>query len=118
MATFELANNKLIIQQGATYTLSINFKDSNGVTRDLSSYTARMQGRIEYDSDATVFSLTELSGIALAATNPNCIITMTAAITAGFDAPLFGVYDLELVNGPVVERGLEGVFEVTPEVSR
>lgn len=118
MATFELTDNRLIIQQGATYTLAINVTDSAGATRDLSAYTARMQGRKGYTSTTTEFSLTSGSGITLAAVTPNITIEIDAATTAAISAPSTGVYDLELVNGPLVERVLEGKFTVTPEVTR
>ena len=118
MATFEIVGNRLIIQQGATYTLAINITDSNGDTRDISSYTARMQGRKGYNSATTDFSLTSGSGITLGSVSPNCVITIDAVTTAALSAPSTGVYDLEIVNGPVVERILEGKFTVTPEVTR
>lgn len=118
MATFELVDNRLIIQQGATYSLAINVTDSNGDTRDISGYTARMQGRKGYTSATTEFSLTSGSGIALGSVSPNITITIDAVTTAALAAPSTGVYDLEIVNGSVVERILEGKFTVTPEVTK
>jgi hypothetical protein len=118
MTTFELADNRLIIQQGATYTLAINVTDSNGDTRDFSTYTARMQGRKKYSSTTTEFSLTSGSGITLGSVTPNITIEIDAVTTAAISAPSEGVYDLEIVNGPIVERVLEGKFTVAPEVTR
>ena len=122
MASFKLTDdgNLVTIQQGATFSLSVNYKNSAGSTIDLSSgYTARMQGRTSHAAASTVFALTESSGITLGSSDPNIVISIAATATDDFTAPSTGVYDLELVDSSSnVYRILEGRYEITPEVSR
>lgn len=118
--SFSLDGNTIGIEQGSTLSLSINYKDSNGDTIDLSSgYTARMQGRTGAAADSTLFSLTDSSGITLAATNPNILVTLSATSTAALPAPLLGVYDLEIESSSgVVTKVLKGRLRVDSEVTR
>jgi len=123
VALFQLTENGnlLTIQQGATFSLSVNYKDASGSTINLSSgYTARMQGRTSHAATATVFSLTNSSGITLGSSDPNVVISIAATATDDFAAPSSGVYDLEIAktSSGEVFRILEGRFEITPEVSR
>lgn len=117
---FALDGNTITIEQGSTFSLSINYKDSGGSTIDLSSgYTARMQCRLGTASSTTVFSLTSASEIALAATDPNVLITIPATTTATYDAPLRGVYDLEIESSAgVVTKILKGSLVIESEVTR
>ena len=120
--TFELTEdgNLITIQQGATFSLSVNYKSSAGSTVNLSSgYTARMQGRTTHDASSTIFSLANGSGITLGSSDPNIVITIAATATDDYTAPSTGVYDLELVDSSSnVYRILEGRYQITPEVSR
>lgn len=117
--TFSLVNNTITVEQGSTFSLSINYKDSNGDTIDLSSYSARMQCRVGRESSSTVFSLTSASEIALGASDPNLLITIPAATTAAYDAPLRGVYDLEIESASgVVTKILKGTMLIEAEVTR
>jgi len=122
VALFELTEdgNLLTIQQGATFSLSVNYKTAAGSTVNLSSgYTARMQGRTSHAATGTVFSLTQAGGITLGSSDPNIVISIAATATDDFAAPSSGVYDLELADGSGnVFRILEGRFKITPEVSR
>lgn len=117
MAGFQLTEtgNLLTIQQGATFSLSVNYA---AVANLSSGYSARMMGRTSHAAASTVFSLTNGSGITLGSSSPNIVITMAATATDDFAAPSTGVYDLELVQGSNVYRILEGAFEITPEVTR
>lgn len=117
MAAFQLTEdgNVMTIQQGATFSLSVNY---SAVTDLSSGWSARMQGRTTHDASSAVFSLTESSGITLGSSNPNIVIRMEASATDDLTAPQTGVYDLELVNGTSVYRILEGSYRITPEVTR
>ena len=120
---FELTNsgNLWTINQGETTVLTVNYKNTAGATVDLSAgYTARMMGRTTHDAAATIFSLTNSSGIALGSVDPNITITIAASETDDFPSHSYGVYDLELVttSSGVIERILQGVFKVSPEVTR
>ena len=117
--TFSLTNNTITIEQGSTFSLSINYKDSNGATIDLTTYSARMQCRVGRDSASTIFSLTSASEIALSDSDPNLLITIPATVTAAYDAPLRGVYDLEIESDTgVVTKILKGTLLIEAEVTR
>ena len=121
MPVFETDGNHITIDQGATFTLSLNLLASDGSQRNLSSgFTAAMQGRTSHTSASTTFALTSSSGITLQSSSPNVVITLTATQTAALPAPIKGVYDLELTTSAtgLVERVIEGTFATTPEVTR
>lgn len=121
MPVFTANGNHVEIQQGATFTLSLNLLDASSAQRNLSSgFTAAMQGRTTHAAASTIFSLTSSSGITLGATSPNMVISLTATQTAALTAPVKGVYDIELTttSSGLVERVIEGTFEITPEVTR
>ena len=107
------------INQGATYQLTVTWKDSAGTAINLTGYTARMQVRETYSSASTIVSLTDGSGITLGGAAGTIAILISATTTAALTAPFSGVYDLELVSaGGVVTRLLQGAATVTPEVTR
>ena len=111
--------HRLTIEQGATFSLSVNYTVSDSTVNLSSGYTARMQGRSTYGASTTVFNLANGSGITLAASDPNIVVTLTATQTAALTAPQSGVYDLELeATGGSTTRLLSGEFVVKPEVTR
>ena len=106
------------IDQGATYSQVFTWKDSAGDPVSLVGWTARMQVRRRMPSTGALVDLTtENSGIVLGGAAGT--VTVTIAATATDDLPVGEhVYDLELVNGSVVERLVMGSFTVRGEVSR
>lgn len=109
----------ITINQGATFELTVTWKDSTGAAINLTGYSARMQVRETYSSASTVVSLTNGSGITLGGATGTIAILISATTTAALTAPFSGVYDLELVSaGGVVTRLLQGAATVTPEVTR
>lgn len=102
----------LLIDQGASFTTSINVNDRDGNIVDLSSYTGRSQIRKHYTSSNAI-------NIDVAATNTGIItLSLSAEATANIVAGRY-VYDVELVdqsNG--VSRIFEGIVTVTPNVTR
>lgn len=107
------------INQGATFELTVTWKDSAGTAINLTGYSARMQVRETYSSSSTIVSLTNGSGITLGGAAGTIAILISATTTAALTAPFSGVYDLELVSaGGVVTRLLQGAATVTPEVTR
>ncbi len=109
----------ITINQGATFELTITYKDSAGTAINLTGYTARMQVRETYSSSSTVVSLTNGSGITLGGAAGTIAILISAATTEALTAPFSGVYDLEIVSGGgVVTRLLQGAATVSPEVTR
>jgi len=109
----------ITINQGATFELTITWKDSAGTAINLDGYTARMQVRETYSSATSIVSLTNGAGITLGGAAGTVAIVISATTTTALTAPFSGVYDLELVNAAgVVTRLLQGAATVTPEVTR
>lgn len=103
----------LIIDQGTTYSTSIDITDTDGTPIDLTNYTGAAQIRKHFtSSNATSFSVT-LGGVEG---------TLTLALSANTTANLVAgryVYDVELTsNTGAVSRVLEGIVTVTPNVTR
>lgn len=108
----------ITVERGATFSLVVTWRDSNGTAINITGYTARMQCRRSVEADETLFSLTDSAGLALGGAAGTITITLTAAQTAAIDATS-GVYDLELVSaGGVVTRLVEGSVTFSPEVTR
>jgi hypothetical protein len=112
------ADYDLLIEQGATFELSIIWKDNNDTPIDISGYSARMQIRKTYDTDP-VISLTSASGggITLGGVAGTIDITIPATITDDIEI-LRGRYDLELELSGVVTRLLQGVATISREVTK
>lgn len=112
----------ITIEQGATFTLPISYKDSNDAVIDLSSgYTARM--RIKESVGGTLLASTESGDstgatitIALASSGNNITISMSSANTAALNFD-HAVYDLELDASSVVDRIIEGRVKLAKEVT-
>jgi hypothetical protein len=109
----------LNIEQGATFTRTITWKDSTGAAVNLTGYTARMQIRERVDSATALVSLTQASGIALGGSAGTITLTITSALTDALPNMKKGVYDLELVSsGGIVTRLIQGEVVVSPQVTR
>jgi hypothetical protein len=115
--------HNLLCDQGATFRKTITMFQSDGTTVvDLTGFTARMKIKDEVGGNL-IKSLTSSSGLTIggSAGQPNngqIDITISAADTASFSAPLDGVYDLEIVsNSGIVDRVLQGKFIINPEVT-
>jgi hypothetical protein len=106
----------LNIEQGATFTLAMFYQDDNGAAVDLTGRTARMQLRTSIDGEVEIELTTENSRIII--DGPRGQITLSIAATDTEELTGGGVYDLELVQGAIVERILEGFYKVKPEVTR
>lgn len=105
----------IIIEQGATWGLTLQWQDSEGVVIPLDGYSARMQIRRMIDQPVDVELTTENGRITIA---DNCInLHLTASDTSELNKEFY-VYDLELVNGDVVHRFIEGDIKVSPEVTK
>ena len=87
------------------------------VATDLTTYTARMQVREKHSSTAVIAELTTENGGIVLGDSGEINLVLSATDTAAIIAKEY-VYDLELVNGEVVTRIVEGAFLVTPEVTR
>ena len=110
----------LTIEQGATFTYNLTWRDGTGAVKALASgWTARLQIRETVASSTTLASLTNTAGIILASTSPNIVISMSATDTAALSFT-DAVYDLELVqtSSSTVYRVLEGKVKLSKEVTR
>jgi len=105
------------IDQGATFTTSILYKDSEGAAVNLTGYGARMQIRRNIADTEYVLSLTDSSGLTITANEGKIGILITAAQTTLIPAGGY-FYDLEIYAGAVVTRLIEGKALVSAEVTR
>lgn len=108
-----MAKANIIINQGTTFSTTINLTDDNGDPIDLTGYTGRSQMRKHYtssNSQSFTVSLNSSQGIVS--------LALTASQTANLTAGRY-VYDVEVISGAnVVSRIVEGIVTVTPEVTR
>ena len=106
----------ITIEQGATFSLPISYKDSTGSVVNLSSgYTSRMMIN-ESAGGTTIKSLTNGSGMTLAASGNNIVVDISATDTASMDFDN-AVYDLEIVSWSTVTRVLEGKVKLSREIT-
>ena len=103
----------IVIDQGATFNTSVNLTDDYGDLMDLTNYSASAQLRKHYtSSNAVSFDVT------LGGANGTITLGMSANTTSSLVAGRY-VYDVELTNTTgSIERILEGIVSVTPQVTR
>jgi len=115
----------IVVEQGATFSLTITYKDSDGELIDLTDTDARMEIRQEYTSETALVTLTSAaggsgntSGIALGGAAGTIVVVISDALTGALTAPATNVYDLELVTADgAVTRLIEGKATVSPGVT-
>jgi hypothetical protein len=106
------------IDQGATWSVTVTYTDSNGAPINLTGYTAAMQVRQQYNSTDAELTLTSPSGgIVITPLTGIIVITMTATQTAALEEGFY-VYDVELTLGTFKDRMMQGQLTVAPEVTR
>lgn len=115
------------IEQGASWVRTVTWLDGDTVDSDpvnITGYTARMQikdlipGVPLADLDPWIELTTANSRISLGGAAGTVRLSLSAAETAALEAPLHGLqYDLELVNGVVVTRLLQGKVRFSEEVT-
>lgn len=117
------------IEQGATTSFQVVYKDANSDPVDLTGYQARMQIRETIASSTVICRLSSsldadgtglnLSGSAgnLPLSSGSIGVYISAASSSGFTFDT-AVYDLELVTGGTVTRLLQGTIKLDKEVTR
>ena len=107
------------IDQGATFQLTVVYKDDAGLPINLTGYTAALQVRQNYYDTTALLTLTSPSaGIVITGATGTIAITMTDVQTGSLDEGFY-VYDLEISSsGGTVTRLIQGQFTVSPEVTR
>lgn len=122
----------ILIEQGADLIIENAYSNDDGSPIDVSSYTAKMQIRTDYSSEAPVVSLVNGAGITLSTTG-DIVATVTAAQTAALAVDYtqlkrvmdgqrcfkFGVYDLEIKSGAgIVTRLIAGDAYIAPAATQ
>lgn len=104
-------------EQGATFSRTLNVKDSAGNARDFSTYSGRMHVRRTTASADTLVELTTANGRMILNAYGDIILNLSATETAALTEG--GVYDLEVeATDGTVERVVEGIFLLDLEVTR
>jgi len=111
-----------VIEQGTTFTLELQYKDSNSVPVDLTGYTGRMQIRPSIGSPTTYLTLSssiQADGTGITFPTPvsgtiNLYISAISSSQLTFDQ---GAYDLEIASGSVVTRLIQGNVQLSKEVT-
>ena len=101
----------ITIDQGSSFTTTVNLTDESGNVLDLTGYSAESQIRRWYTSNTAVNFTTALA-------NGVISLSLTANSTANL---VYGryVYDVKLTDpANTVTRVVEGIVTVTPGVSR
>lgn len=109
----------IVVEQGATFDVTLTWKDSAGDPIDITGYSARMDIRANIDEDTAIHSMTSANGdIVLGDAAGTIQLLITAADTEAFDFQT-AVYDLELISGAgAVTRLIKGCIELDKEVTR
>ena len=106
--------SNLTVDQGSTFSASIDITDTENNLLNLTGYTVAGQIRKTYDSSTAVDFTGSVSNAALGEVTISLTATQTNALIAGRY-----VYDAEITSaGGTVTRVLEGQIEVTPGVTR
>jgi hypothetical protein len=108
----------ITMDQGAQWTLTVVYEDSNGNPIDLTGYTAKMQLRRKFDSSTAVLTLqSPSSGIVITPLTGTLQLTATTAQMLLIEGGIY-VYDLEISLGSVVTRLMMGSATVRSEVTK
>lgn len=111
------ANYPITIEQGATFSKTIVYKDANGNPVNLTNVTeARAQVRPTASSSTFKDFVVAVSG---SPANGTLSWSMAASVTETLAAPYSQVYDLEIefASGEV-RRLIQGTVTIVPEVTR
>ena len=108
------AFSEIVIEQGATFSTTINVEDTAGAAINLFGYTANSMMRKSYYSSSATTITSTVTGIA----NGEITLGVTAANTASLTPGRY-VYDV-IITSPssIVTRVIEGIVTVLPSVTR
>ena len=123
-----------IVEQGATTDFQIVYKDSDGVAVDLSGYTAAMQLRDSKGGSTLYATLTSSLGDIYTKTSGSAFLSLSGSnLTTDQVSGSIGVYighgvtndfsfneayyDIEITNGQIRTRLLEGAIKLTKQVT-
>lgn len=106
--------NNLYIDQGTTFTATVQVFGDDGNPFNLNQYTPSAQVRKNYATNTVAATFT--SQISEAA-NGTISLTLSAADTANLKMGRY-VYDVEIASGNSILRPIEGIITVYPQVTR
>ena len=108
------AFSELLIEQGATFSSTVNVEDSTGASINLYGYSAASQMRKSYYATSNTAFLATITGNA----NGEITLSMTAANTA-LISPGRYLYDLVITSPDTTKtRVVEGIVNVLPGVTQ
>ena len=108
------AFTELLIEQGASFSTTVNVEDTAGAAINLTSYTAASQMRKSYYSS----TYSAISSVITGNANGEITLTMTSANTANL-APGRYVFDLVITAPTTIKtRVVEGIIVVSPGVTQ
>jgi hypothetical protein len=106
-----------VCPQGSTFRRTLTYT-LDELPVDLTGYSSRLQVREAYYSEDPIVSLVSGSGITVGGSAGTINILISASVTSEFPTGTH-VYDLEIVSpSNIVDRLIEGTFNVTPEVTK
>ena len=118
-------NYDILVEQGATFLLTITIKDVTGVPVDLTGQTFR--GKIKKSFADVAAQANFTCTLANQLTDPGKVsISLSATDTAGIVLNTQGTtrvlttmaYDIESESAGVVKRWLQGLAKISPEVTK
>jgi hypothetical protein len=103
----------LVIDQGTSFSATIDVTDTGGGVFNLTGYTTAAQMRKNYNSSTAVTFATSQNGVYGAIT-----LALSAANTVSLEPGRY-LYDVEITSGGgTVTRVVEGIVTVTPGMTR
>lgn len=107
-----------VINQGADWYLSVVYEDSTGTPINITGFTAAMQLRTSPLARTAALTLnTSNGGITITGNTGTLSLHATATQTGALQPQKYS-YDLELYNGSIVTRLIQGTIEVSAETTR
>ena len=103
----------LVIDQGATFAADLYLTDENGTPLVLNGYNANSQMRKWYTSSNPAATFTTFINVSASFVT----LSLTAEQTSNISPGRY-VYDVEINDGSIVSRIVEGIITVTPQVTR
>lgn len=109
------------VDQGATHTFTLTYKDSSGNAIDLSSYTPQMDVRDGFLNDVgstLIFSLTAGDGLDMTNASTGIIVVTINSTRSALLVNSDYRYDIEIdAGGGVITRLIQGKISVDKQVT-
>jgi len=120
MAELPIAIADICIFQGATFNQTLFYETGEpSAPVNLAGYTAKMHIRSKPESKALILELSTSNGrIVLNEATGSIRLSISSSDTASLSVCDKAVYDLELYDGAVTTRILQGNVIISPEVTR